>query len=349
MPQLTESMRLAPIDSHAAWTADELAADTSWTYRFSPADIAELEAAVRGVQSRDLGPSGFAQRDFPLPNLASQIDRIMQQVETGRGVGLFRGIPTERYDEATLTALYWGLGTYFGDAISQNSRGETVAEVIDKGNDHGDMNVRGYKTRAELSPHVDSCALTTLLCVHPAKSGGDSLVTSSMSLYNRILTDFPEYLDVYYRGFYHDLRGEGPTGKIDEVTHYEIPVFSYFEDTLSCAFNSRIMRSAREKVGPPLTAHENDAIDLIISLAQDPTLQYRMRLESGDVQLVNNYCVMHARDIYTDFDDAPRKRRLLRLWLNLRQPRPLAPNFADRYNTGPGGGVAVGDGARYAF
>ena len=39
---------------------------------------------------------------------------------------------------------------------------------------------------------------------------------------------------------------------------------------------------------------------------------------------------------------------------NHRLPHPhllraLPPEFADRYNTGPHGGVAVGDGARYVF
>lgn len=339
----------SPITDRTAWDADSLGQNPGWRYTFTPEDCSEIAAAVGVAHEAGLSAGEFSRDNFPLPTVAQKIARVMDEVEHGPGVGLFSGLPVDRYDERTTRTAYWGLATHFGTAISQNSRGERMAEVIDRGNDHDDMNVRGYKTKAALAPHVDSCAMTTLLCVQSAQNGGDSLITSAINVYNRVLAEFPEYLDVYERGFQHDLRGEGPTGRLDEVTHHEIPVFSYHAGRLSCAFNNRIMRSAREKVGPPLSTHEIEAIDLIIQLAQDPRAQYRMRLAPGDIQIVNNYTVLHARDTYEDSTIADEKRCLLRLWLNPLVARNVAPNFADRYNTGPGGGVAVGDGARYAF
>ena len=49
-----------------------------------------------------------------------------------------------------------------------------------------------------------------------------SRVISSTATYNAVLAERPEFLEVLYRGFYNDLRGEGPTQKIDELTHNPI-------------------------------------------------------------------------------------------------------------------------------
>ena len=47
--------------------------------------------------------------------------------------------------------------------------------------------------------------------------------------------------------------------------------------------------------------------------------------EAGDIQLVNNHCCFHGRTAYEDDPSSPNgKRSLLRLWLQLDEPRPLA-------------------------
>lgn len=341
--------RLTPIDDASAWTAADLATDPSWVHRLDDAEIAELDGALESALKNGVADAPFSRGEFPLPNLGPKLDAIMQDVEGGRGVSLIKGVPVEQYERPALRALYWGLSTYLGEAISQNSRGEMIASVTDRGNDHDDMNVRGYKTRAALAPHVDSCDMTSLLCITTAPSGGDSLITSSMSVYNTMLAEFPEYLDTVHQGFHHDLRGEGITGRIDEITTHAFPIFSYHDGVLSCAFNSRIMRSAREKVGPPLTAKESRAIDLILELAQRPSLQHRMRLEPGDVQIVNNFSILHARDAYDDDPQGKGGRELLRMWYRFHRPRAIVPGYGDRYNTGDRGGVSMGDGAQYNF
>ena len=42
-----------------------------------------------------------------------------------------------------------------------------------------------------------------------------------------------------------------------------------------------------------------------------------MELEPGDVQLLSNHTVIHARTDYEDYADDDRKRHLLRLWITL--------------------------------
>jgi len=42
-----------------------------------------------------------------------------------------------------------------------------------------------------------------------------------------------------------------------------------------------------------------------------------MQFERGDIQLLSNHLVLHARTAYADDPDPSRRRHLLRLWLSL--------------------------------
>lgn len=344
-----DDMLLEPVRDRSAWKAADFEHDDSWVHRLTAEDIAEIDAALAGVKARGLAVPDFGREAFPLPNLRAKIDRVLEEVEDGRGVAVLRGLPVERYDIDALRMIYWGVGAYFGEPISQNSKGQILADVVDLGNDYSDLNARGYKTAAELLPHVDSSDIVALLCVNTAKAGGESTLASSMSIYNEILQHHREYLPVLYRGFRRDLRGEGVTASLDELTESEIPVFSYYDGRLSCDFNEKISRSAYIKLGQKLSEIEDAALTCVRTLAQRPDLCFRMYLQKGDIQLVNNYTILHSRTAYTDHDDPALKRRLMRFWVNSRHGRPLDPVFANKYNTGPRGGVPVGDGARYIF
>src|SRR3546814_3379915 len=56
-----------PITEASAWRSSEVATDDSWIYRFSPAELAELDAAVETVKARGLKAFVFGKEDFPLP------------------------------------------------------------------------------------------------------------------------------------------------------------------------------------------------------------------------------------------------------------------------------------------
>jgi alpha-ketoglutarate-dependent taurine dioxygenase len=54
---------------------------------------------------------------------------------------------------------------------------------------------------------------------------------------------------------------------------------------------------------------------LLEEIANDPTFHLQMDFRPGDVQLLNNGRVLHAREAYEDDPDPARRRHLLRLWL----------------------------------
>jgi hypothetical protein len=45
------------------------------------------------------------------------------------------------------------------------------------------------------------------------------------------------------------------------------------------------------------------------------------------MQLCNNCTVLHSRTGFEDYPEPERRRHMIRLWLLLRERRPLAENF----------------------
>lgn len=332
-----------PLNHPSVWTVADVAESDDWTVTLRPDQILELDRALAAAQ--DAGKDGYdiARNDFPLPGLSEAIATWVDEIENGRGFLVLRGLPVERYDDTGLYALYWGLGRHFGDAIIQNYEGRRINEVQSRGHSYDEVNIRAYATASHLGFHNDPSDLTCLLCLRQAKSGGLSRVASAGALYNAILAEHPEFLEPLCRGFHHDVRGEGPTGDFNEITDIPILVFSYFANKLSCCLNSKAIATARQKMGDSLTALEQRALDFIESRAMQPDLRFDFMLQPGDLLMMNNYAVLHARTAFDDWDSPARKRLLLRLWLNLHQGRALAPNVTGRFNTGPRGGATVHD------
>jgi len=337
---MTEQL-LNPVTDKSAWKSADLAADRSWHYLLEQEHINEIATLLDVLRESGLRPPMIKRDDFSAPFLTDLLTSVGREVESGFGVARIGGLPVDDIDIAGLETVFWVLGLLLGHPVSQNSAGQCIAHVVDRGVSYDQTNARGYTTRAELVPHCDAGPdFVGLLCVHPSKSGGESSLASSMAIYNEILGNHPEYLDELYRGFFHDLRGEGPTGSLDELTNHPIPIFSYFEDQLSCSFNTKSMEQANDKMGTNYTKRQKAAVDCILNLAREPTFRYDMIFQPGDIQFVNNHTVLHSRNAYQDFDEPERRRRLLRLWIVQPQCRSLDPLLADRFNTGPRGGVA---------
>lgn len=330
-----------PVTELSAWTAKALAADESWIRVLTAAEVAELESSADLVHARGLAPCEFGSDAFPVPGLAALFAAIRDELENGRGFLLLRGLPVERLDRDRLLLLYSGIGAHFGRVITQNTQGDRIGLVTNRGDDYRTTGVRGHRTRAAIQPHCDSSDLVGLLCVESAARGGESIIASATTIYNEILRRHPEYVEVLCRGFRINLAGKGPTGRADELSRHRIPVFSYYQGRLSCRFNQKQIEDAALILGAPLTALEQEAIECVSMLALRSDIRLKMCFEPGDLQLLNNHCILHAREAYEDDPAAGRRRLLLRIWINLADGRPLAPEFADRLNTGPRGEVAT--------
>ena len=139
-----------------------------------------------------------------------------------------------------------------------------------------------------------------------------------------------------------DRRGEVPEGS---KPYFTIPVFNYHKGLVSAIYQRQYIESARRFPGvPPLTAQQIEALDLLDQLANDPKLNFTMKFEPGDIQLVHNHTILHDRTAFEDYPEPERKRHLLRLWLAPPNARPLPEVYAERFGSitpGDRGGVIV--------
>jgi len=329
------------INDPGAWIGPDIQHDSSWIYRVDAAAVKEIDAALAQVK-RAGATIPFTADAFPLPHFSGELDRILDEIEKGRGFVLMRGIPRERYTDEECEIIYWGLGVHFGTPVSQNARGHLLGHVRDEGRIQADPNARAYQTSQRMDFHTDMLPIDVLglFCLRTAKSGGASKLVSALTIHNVLREERPDLLEALYGTFHVDWRGEEPPG---EKPWFSLPMFSERDDQVTARINSLPYydSAARhgEQYGP--TPIQREALEKVQEIANRPELVLSMDFREGDVQLINNHTLLHAREAYQDYPEPGRERHLLRMWIAVAdgRRRPLAESLASRYAWVQKGGI----------
>ena len=331
------------IDGPGAWIGPKIQDDTSWTHHLDKTTVAEIDAALanlKGIGAR----IPFHADAFPLPTFASKLDRILEEIEEGHGFALLRGLPRERYTDEECALIYWGIGAHLGNPVSQNARGHRLGHVRDEGRSYEDPNARGYQTNQRMDFHCDLLPVDVLglFCLRTAKSGGISALVSALTIHNVLGAERPDLLETAYGHFNVDWRSEEPEG---EQPWYSIPMFSAREDHVSSRFCSRQYYESVTRFDDALalTKRQRETLDKVQEIANRPELRLSMSFEEGDIQFLNNHMILHSREAFVDYDEAERKRHLLRMWIAVsdERRRPLSDELAGRYRWVQAGGIPM--------
>lgn len=310
-----------PMTGPEAWTGADLRASGQWLRHLSPQMLRALDDGLQAVRARGLRAPDFTRADFPLQGVDQDIADFVAELQHGRGFLALRGLPADRYDDEDMAILYYGLGLHMGTPVTQNEAGELLAEVINVG-DLGDRKTRVYQTNADLPYHSDLSDVVGLLSLRKARTGGESSLISVAAIYNRILRDYPEFLALFYRPLYFAHLGEA----LPSLS----PIFSYHDGKLSCRYMRQYIELGQDLRGIALSRVERAACDVFDAILAQPDLRLDMMMEPGDMQFANNYAVLHSRTGFEDHEDPRERRKLLRLWLKMADPRRLAPDFPGR-------------------
>lgn len=340
---------IAPIEGAADWRGPDLLARQDWVRRLTPEEVAEIDAALRRFRAGGADLGAMRPQDFPLPRLQDGLREVQEDLERGAGLVLLRGFPVERYADADLRAIFWGLGLHLGTAVPQSRRHDLIGDVrnLNIGGIYTTQS-RGYTSNESLSYHTDLTDVAALFCLRVARSGGLSLVASSVAVHNEMLRRRPDLAQALYQPMAFSRMGsEGP----GQAPWYEAPVFSVHEGHFSCGFSRVAEHAARVIPGAPQPSEaQRDGIALLEEIAASPEFVLGFALEPGDLQLVNSHVTLHSRTHFEDWPEPERRRHLLRLWLAMPNSRPLSPLLQDMYrDTRPGaprGGYLVTDSPR---
>ena len=312
-------MLQGPIESPAAWRGSALRASDAWIARLSPGEQDDLVALAARLRTGGKPRGELTLADVDPGRLGERLRGWRDELAHGRGFLLVRGLPLDRLSAEDATLVYWALGLHLGTPVPQNLSGELLTDIRDTGADPNDPATRLYRTRAEQDFHTDGADIIGLLCLQRSKSGGESRIVSSVTVFNEVLRQRPDLAPVLFGDFYWHYFEPG----MEHPIHFVRPICAERGGGLNTSFIPWYIRRAQELPDvPPMTDAQREAIEIVERTANDPELHLDMEFLPGDVQLLKNSVILHKRTEYEDFPEPERKRHLVRLWL-------AAADFAD--------------------
>jgi len=306
-------MTLTTFDSPAAWCADAIERDRSWVFPLDDGARTRLAENVVAVFDPERPLLDYRRDDFDLDPAMDTIARAAREAHFGRGLALVKGLPRDALGAEQFKVMNWAIGLHLGVARPQGKMSQYMSEVRAAGMNYRSAAGRGYNSNAALDFHTDGCDLVTLSCYNKAKSGGQSIVSSSVSAWNRLVSERPDLAEVARQDFFF---GRNTEEAPDEGPYYRQPLYDEADGRLFGKWNRNRVRTAQALPGVPgLSDAQKQCGDLLDDILRRPDVMFTMWLEPGDLQLMNNHVMLHSRTTFEDHDDPERKRLLFRLWL----------------------------------
>ena len=172
--------------------------------------MAGFDAALAHAKAAGQALARDDAADFPLDDAArGALKRAFATTQGRWGMCLLKGFPVDRWSEDDAKLAYWGMGLHAGVARTQNPASQYMNDVRDEGAAYKAANgrSRGYNTKAGLDFHMDSADIVALLCRRTAKSGGESLVASTIAAAEELGAAAPTCWRCCKQPFYHHYQG----------------------------------------------------------------------------------------------------------------------------------------------
>ncbi|MEM1332559.1 MAG: TauD/TfdA family dioxygenase [Actinomycetota bacterium] len=316
---------LDPVDIPAAWRGDQLSRSTEWIRRLTDAEHAELVQVGERFIADDPKLQTATAADYPLRVCSGLIAECGEQLDSGRGFILVRGLDPVELGDMLCGAIFFVMGLHLGDPMRQNEAGDLIDHVIATSSRSMEDGAMPSRIRDRLPFHSDSSDVVALMCLRPSMEGGASSLVSGATIYNTMLERRPELAARLFDEYHWDWKRQDPNAPADT---YVSPIISHVDGVFSSYAGSMMVFSAQEYDGvPELTADQREALELYDEIAQEDGLAIDMDFQPGDIQWLLNYAALHSRTEYNDWPEPERRRHLMRLWLKRDVGRPLVEGF----------------------
>ena len=245
------------------------------------------------------------------------LQSALDALNSGRGFAIIERVPIERCSVEEALSIYWLIGQFLGKPMEQNIEGTLLYDVRDTGQNVA-QGARFSVTNAESSFHNDNSFgellpdLVGLLCLHTAKSGGQSQLISGYALHNELLENHPDALETLYQLFCFDRRGQF---KVGESPTSQFPIFQRSGDELTVRYLYYYIQVGHERAGKKLTPDQKKALEIVEGLLSRTDFRVEFNLQPGQMLFTNNRWILHNRTAFEDHTDPERRRHYVRLWL----------------------------------
>ena len=189
-----------PVTGPRSWRSADFDDDSDWLTAIDDAGVEALVAAAAVLPDDPHRWVDLDADDVITDAVGDAIAGVASDLWHGKGYFWLRGLPAD--DPELLRRLFWVIGNNLGVPTMQNKRGQVLSEVFDRfGGAERVVDTRGYESSDELTFHCDGGDSIGLACVRPAPTGGQNGLVSMAAIYNELLANQPEHLDVLERGF----------------------------------------------------------------------------------------------------------------------------------------------------
>ncbi len=306
------------ITGHEAWTRDDIR-DDDYRIALSEEARSELIAAAKTLRRQPVPLLALRADSVGLPACRATMAQVRAVLTEGPRFALLQGFPLDSLSLDEAKALYWILSSMLARPVAQKLDGTMIYDVHDTGRQAlPGSGVRPDKTNIDLQFHNDNSYNFTmpefvgLLCVRPARHGGMSRVMSFATAHNALRERHLEVLPRLYEPFWFDRQREYHPG---EPETFFAPVFIGTGEHLQARLSLHQIRGGYALKGGTMDNATTAALEAVKEVFADPSLQYQFRLQAGDIQYVANREIGHSRTEFQDFEEAKRRRLLVRLWL----------------------------------
>ena len=309
-PRIIEHVVPAP----RAWHGPDVTHE-AFIVGLTPDVMAELDQVVAEQNKAPVPTLVLEPKHFQLSAATQLMTGVKRQLNEGLGFVILDRLPVDRWSKERLIDVYWLLGSLIEPPVAQEWSGRMVYDVRYEG--------QGYTadTRTALTPegldmHNDSSMgeapanYVSLLCLRTAREGGKSSLSSAYAAHNHFRLKHPELLPRLYQPFYRDKQEY----QAPDVENW-YPIFANENGNLRIRFNIRPIRRGYAKTGRVLDNEGAEAVTLLNDFLSDPRHRHDFWMEPGQIQILNNRIVVHGRTPYVDFEEAEKRRHLIRLWL----------------------------------
>ena len=309
------------LDGPAVWRAADMEASTAWRIDLESGIASEMAEAARRAAADGAPIVAVDRRSFAAPGADALAERIHDELENGVGFVVLGCLPFSALSYEEQVALTLGLSDRVGRVVPQNYELQRIVDVRDEGVEYSHRS-RGYRGNKRLPFHTDGAHLFSLSCLGVAASGGETIIVSGSAVYNQLLEERPEAVDILCRGFYHHRRGQHDPGE-PPLSAERVPVFAFHNGLLHCCYNRNPIEWA-EREGVDITDAERAALDALDDVLAREEMQLRLNLQPGESAFINNFITLHSR---TEYQDEPGLRRhMLRVWM--RDPNSRRSGFS---------------------
>ena len=209
-----------------------------------------------------------------------------------------------------------------GKILPQNKAGTKMVEVkpnielLNKFSSQKKLEkLRYHQTNIGGSIHSDGPQLESppkylmLACLKQAKRGGHSIITYANKVYDFLKRKKPNYLKILKKNFLMERRGFNyPNGNI-----FGKPIFEKKKNFFRFRYIREYIEAAYKIKKIKLKPNQIRALNFLDSLLKNKHFHIKCKLSKGDVVILNNYILGHAR---TKFSlDSKGQRRLMRAWV----------------------------------